>query len=442
MLKSVLMRRFANDAFVGHLRMPLYRNGYALLFSGIASAGLGMLYWLIAARLYPAEVVGASSAAISAMMLLSGIAQFSLNNVFLRFIPRAGRATTKLVVVSYVVSIAASLLLTAFFCAKLEEWSPAMRFMVNSPQTTLFFTLSSAAWTIFTIQDSALTGLRQTLWVPLENIVTAIAKIGLLFAFLPFWGDYGIFLAWSAPVILSLLPINYLIFVRAIPRHIQQRPNSSESLSFGAICRYMVSTYIGSLFTLASTTLLPIIVANQAGAAANAFFYIPWMLSTGLRLVALNLGASLIVEAVHDEKKLALYSYRILVQNLRLLLPVVAVIMLGASWLLQIFGQEYANEGTTLLRLLALSALPNILVMLYLSLARVQDQIWELIWVQGALSVLLLVLSYLLLPRYSIVGVGLASLISQTAIALLILYLQLGATLKHGRAASLQPQRA
>ena len=35
-----------------HLRTPLYRNSYALVANTIVTSGLGVLYWLVAARLF------------------------------------------------------------------------------------------------------------------------------------------------------------------------------------------------------------------------------------------------------------------------------------------------------------------------------------------------------------------------------------------------------
>ena len=84
-------------ALMTHLRMPLYRNAYALLLSGVISSGLGMVYWVLAAQSYSAAVVGLTSAAVSAMMLLSGLAQMSMNSALLRFIPRAGVAAHRLI---------------------------------------------------------------------------------------------------------------------------------------------------------------------------------------------------------------------------------------------------------------------------------------------------------------------------------------------------------
>lgn len=73
-----------------HLHNPLYRNGYALASSSVITAGIGMLYWILAARTYPPGLVGLNSAMISVMMLLGGIAQLNLADGAVRF-PQGGK---------------------------------------------------------------------------------------------------------------------------------------------------------------------------------------------------------------------------------------------------------------------------------------------------------------------------------------------------------------
>src|SRR5438874_13639391 len=89
---------------VAHMRVPLYRNAYALTFSSITTAGLGMVYWLLAARYYTTDVVGLNSAAIAALMFLTGVSGLYLDGALIRFIPRAGRATVRLVGYAYLIT--------------------------------------------------------------------------------------------------------------------------------------------------------------------------------------------------------------------------------------------------------------------------------------------------------------------------------------------------
>src|SRR6266542_1396481 len=82
---------------IAQARIPLYRNAYALTLSDAISNGLGIVYWIIAARFYAASDVGLNSAMLETMMFLSGISQLNLSGALIRFIPSAGSATNRLV---------------------------------------------------------------------------------------------------------------------------------------------------------------------------------------------------------------------------------------------------------------------------------------------------------------------------------------------------------
>jgi len=416
-----LLGSLAGGRFASHLRLPLFRNGYALIIGSAATSGLGFVYWVLAARFYSSEMVGLNSAVLSAMLLLSGISQLSLNSVLVRFVPLAGRSTSRLIIYSYLVSAVMAAVTSIIFISGLNVWAPALKFIGASRDWQVLFVLATIVWGIFALQDSALTGLRQALWIPLENTTFAIVKIALLIALAWSFQAAGIFASWNVPVLLSLIPINLLIFKWLIPRHVRATSEQATPIRRGLIIRFVGGNYLGSLFFLASTTLLPIMVTNLSGASANAYFYPPWMIVTALQLVAVNLSTSLTVEAAINRTKLSAYGRRILVQTARLVVPLVIFVLLGAPLILQVFGSAYAAEGSALLRWLALGTLPNILITLYISLARVENRSGIIMLVQGTLSVLILGLSYSWLPTLGITGVGIAWLASQTIIAVFLL---------------------
>jgi O-antigen/teichoic acid export membrane protein len=405
---------------LAHVRLPLFRNGYALLFSGAATSALGFLYWALAARLYPPEAVGINSALLSAMMLLSGMAQLSLNNVLIRFIPVAGQHTGQLLGWSYVASTVAAIVCGVVFMVGIDVWSPALGFLNQSGGWPWAFGATIIGWSIFSLQDSALTGLRQTVWVPIENTFFAVFKIVLLVIFTTVLPTAGIFLSWTIPVLISLLPINGLIFGRLLPQRTIDSSNQTAAPTTKDILRYVGGNYIGTLFFLVYTNLLPLLVVNGTSTEDAAYFYLPWTIAAGMQLIAINMATSLTVEAALNQRELHSYGRRVLNQSLRLLVPLVAVIFIGAPWILTIFGKNYSEEGTVLLRWLSLSAIPNVVVVLALGLARVQNRPVVIATIQGLLCAIALLLTYILLPIFGITGAGIAWTLSQTAMALLI----------------------
>jgi len=406
---------------IARVREPLYRNGYALVLSSATTSGLGLVYWILAARFYTTEVVGLNTAMLSVMMFLGGAAQFNLVNVLNRFLPRAGQDTHRLISYVYLVSLIASLAFSLIYIFGINIWSPALGFLAKNSLTILGFTLATVTWCIFALQDGALTGLRQATWVPIENTVFALAKILLLVVFSSVLPGYGVFASWTISVALALLPINILIFRRLIPQHVQITEGQSIPIVPAQIVKYVSNDYLGYLLWMAMTTLLPILVVQRIGPEATAYYYFCETIAYSLYLISRNMGMSLITEAALDPAKLNAYSYQALIGTAHLLVPVVAFMVIGAPYILRLFGKDYAVEGTSLLRLLCLSALPNIITSLFTSVARVQKRMTAIVVMLVSLCSLILVLSYVLLGVFGITGIGIAWLAGQTVIAGILL---------------------
>jgi len=398
-----------------HVTAPLYRNAYLLIVGAVVGSGFGFLFWALAARHYSAESVGRNSAAIAAMTVVSGICQLGLNALLIRYLPNAGPSTQRLVLRSYSVTAGLSCLAALIAAVTSPIWAPDLSFLGNDARWLSGFVVATVAWTIFSLQDSVMIGMRQAQWIPIENSSFAAVKILLLIAFATAAPHDGIFLAWNVPVLVSLIPVNLLIFRWLIPGHI--RRSGPTSWDRPKLVRFAAGNYAGSLFLLGSTTVLPIIVFNEVGAAATAYFFVPWTIATALQLVSFNMMTSLTVEVAFDETKLREYCRRVLLHTIRLMVPITVVLVAGAPYILRAFGDAYADEGTMLLRLLALGSIPNVLVALGLSIARIQHSGRVVLWTQGSLCVLMLGLTLVLLPSLGIEGVGLAWLVSQTLVA-------------------------
>jgi O-antigen/teichoic acid export membrane protein len=398
-----------------HLRDPLYRTGYLLTIGTGLGALLGFVFWALAANDYPAKVVGRNAAAISAMMLVSGICSLGLNAVLVRYLPTAGRATRALIVRTYALTAALALVLGAVAALTSGIWSPRLSFLANDPEWLIGFTLATVVWTIFTLQDSVITGLRAAQWVPIENGLFSAAKLVVLVAVVGALPAAGPFVAWNAPVALAVAAISVLIFRRLIPRHIEQRGDAQ--LDTQQMIRVAWGNYGGTLFGLTLTMLMPVLVANINSVEATAYFYVPWTIAISVQLLALNMTTSLTVEAAMDEGQLRRLGQRTLAQTMRLLVPLVVVVGLAAPLILGLFGGRYAEEGSTLLRLLVAGSIPNVFAVLGLAVARVQHKGRAVLAIQAAECILLLGLSAILLPGMGIEGVGVAWLVSQLTVA-------------------------
>ena len=414
-----MTRRGFSSRIAEHIRTPLYRASYALVLSAAGTAVLGIGYWAVATRTYSAHEVGVQSVVVSTMLFLSGLSQLSLNSVLIRFLPVSGRRSGPLIGGAYAASVAAAVAVATVFVVGTPLWAPTLSFLRRDPIWFGAFVASTAAWCVFSLQDSALAGLRRTTWVPIENIGVSAFKIVLLVALQSRLAHAGVFASWAVPAALAAVIVNVLIFSIIVPP--LQNTDAAEHHPLRAIVRFAGGNYVGFVFFAASSNLLPLIVLNRTGATTAAYFFLPWAIISALFLVAASTATSLTVEAVRDIAELGSYYRRTLVHTFALLAGPVALLCLGAPTLLRLFGSGYAEHGATGLRLLSLGVLPNALVLIGLGVLRIRGRVVRLAGIQALVAVLLLGGSYVLLPRYGITGVGIAFDLSQVAAATLLL---------------------
>lgn len=398
-----------------HLSDPLYRTGYYLILGTGVTSLLGVGFWALAAHSYSARVVGLDAAAISAMTLVAEACTLGLSAVLVRYLPVAGGSTRRLVSRSYALTVSLALVFGLLAALTTGVWSPKLGFL-GGGGWLIGFVLATAATTIFTLQDSVLTGLKAAKWIPLENSLYALAKLLLLVVLASTLSGSGPFVAWTAPLAFAVVIVNYLIFKRLIPS-----VSGAGSLDRGKLLSMATGNYAGKLFTLAGNLYMPILVANRVSAADAAYFFVPWMVSLAIELVALNVMTSLTVEAASDMDHLRDLSRRALRQTMRLLIPVAALVTLVAPLALLVFGQDYADEGSSLLRLLMIGMVPNAIVTLGITVARVEHRGRAVVSIQGAHCIVVLFFSALLLPSLGIDAVGYVWTASQTVLAVVLL---------------------
>lgn len=421
-------------AAIVHLRDPLFLNAYALGLSGVLTSGLGVVYWAVAARLYPADVVGINASLLSLITLLTNVSQLNLRSGFGRFVPVAGARVQRLVLAGY---LAATLLalVTGVAVVALLAVAPSLLAGVRlTPVLAWLFPLSVVLWTVFTVQDHVLIGFRRSAIVPVENGVFAFAKILLLIPLAGAATTYGILISWTLPTALGALIVTGWILVRLVPRAqaaagvptAGHRAADPDGLSAGApeaavtpgrIVRYVAGDYLGSLFAIGSSSILPVLVLGVLGAASSAHFYMVGMIATATQLVPAVLATSLLVEVSSGRATFEEDGVRVTRQLALLLGPIAVFLVVFADPVLRIFGPAYAADGATALRLLALAGIPWAVINLAFIRLRLEQRVRWVVVAQVMLAVLLVVPVVVVLPAWGITGVGIVTLVSQSLVA-------------------------
>ncbi len=158
-------------------------------------------------------------------------------------------------------------------------------------------------------------------------------------------------------------------------------------------------------------------VIREVGAAKSAAFSLSWVISYALYMVSINMGSSLVVESAVDQSQLELQARRVMVHLGKLITPAVVVVLAGAPLILKLFGHSYSADGANALRLLALSALPFIVNGTAVGALRARRRMVPVVVLNAGMCISVVAISWVLLPRVGIVGVGFAWLVTQCVAA-------------------------
>jgi O-antigen/teichoic acid export membrane protein len=396
-------------------RTPQHRDGLALVLSSGLTSGLGLLFWILAARLYDSATVGVNSTVLSAMTLLGTAAQLNLGNALLRFVPVAGRHVRALVVGCYAAAVAAATLAGAVFALGASWWAPELHTVFGGSELAAFFTLCTPVWAMFVMQDYVLPAIKKATLVPVENLVFSVLKIVFLggAAALGMW--VGIAVAWVvATAVIVLLVSIYL--ARVLPRS-AGADTASPTVTVRDVASFVRADYAGTVLLLAAVFGLPLAVLARLGPEAAAVYGIAWQIAYALYLVVNGMGQSLVAHVAADPHKLEAARRGMVHKAMALLVPAVLVIAVGAYPLLSLFGAHYADEGSLLLVLLVISAIPNVITWSTVWAARVRRDGRVLFGLPAAITTTVIVGSWFLMPVMGVVGTGVAWLGAQSIAA-------------------------
>ncbi len=400
---------------VARARAPLYANALVLIGNSGVTAGLGFVFWTLAARLYPPAEVGLASAAISAALFVATLGMLGLPNALVRFSPSAGAHRAVLTSTVLLVVTAAGAVAGAIFIIGIDAWAPALSELASRPVLaagviSLAGTTGAAGMLVFVAVSA-----RDARPALAGGVTQGVVKIALILVFalsLPRLG-LALFFTWLLGTAAAVLLQAWLSRVLIAPRV------DLHLLQLGFV-RYSAGNYAGDLAWSAPGLLFPLLVVGQLGAEANAYFYVAWAIASLLVGIPYAVASSLMAEGSHAQDDTGEHIPRAFGLALALVLPAIGLCWVGAPLLLGLFGAPYAANGPDTLRLLSLSALPTSLNILHLAVARVDRAMWRILGITGATGGGSLLLGAALAPVHGATGIALGYLAAHTTVAIVL----------------------
>jgi O-antigen/teichoic acid export membrane protein len=397
----------------------------ALVLSSGVSSAIGMLFWVLAARLFEQDTVGVNSAALSAVSLLASASHLNLGNAILRFVPVSDRRRA-LVAGCFAVGLGWGAVVGLGFGIGANLWAPDLVAAFGHPALIAFYVISVPVWTVFVLQDSALTAIKRAPLVLVENLAFALLKVGLLVvaAWLGLMG--GIALGTMvATLLVVVVVVGYL--ARALRTQTAPEPHAVQPVTARDLAGFVGVDYAGNVAWQTAVFGLPLIVIALAGPDGAAVYGVAWQITYALYLVASGMGKSMVAHSAAGDRAAIERARRGMDRKaMTLVLPGAIVVAVGSYFILWVFGSSYAETGAVVLALLALSAIPNVVTNSALWEARVRRIRTVQFGLPAAISAVVIVATLVLVPAVGIVGVGWAWLVAQSVAAAVILVYRRG----------------
>lgn len=401
--------------------VSLYRNAVYLVINSAVLALTGFLFWVVAARLYPASDVGLASAAIAAVGLVVLLSNFGLQfglGGFISSSKRKGEIINSCLTIAGLGAIAFSLI----FLAGLDIWAPHLLFLREDPVIFAGVIVFAIALSSKGILDFCFIGERRAGFTLAKNIVFGVGRLPLL-AILALgfhFHSMGIFGSWGITLI-AALGVGLFLFAPKVQKGYRPFPVIKKKV-VNELLHFSLANYVARFFEAAPSVILPLMVLTLLGPESNAYFYIGFTVASALGTIPFAASLSLFAEGSYDEVEIREHARRSLKFILVLLIPAIILMLLLGEKILLIFGGAYSQSATRLLWILAVSALPHSIAHVYFGVRRAQKKMKGVIGLFILQAIMILSLSYLLLPQFGILGVGIAVLISSGVLALIAGY--------------------
>jgi O-antigen/teichoic acid export membrane protein len=408
----------------------LVRNSLYMMFTTVETAGLGYVFWIVAARVFSAAQVGIASAVMSlcstvalltylgpAAMLVERLHTYEQSQAWNSFIVRMCVATAAVTAVIAAVTI------------PLIAHAKGYGSYFSGAGAAVLAVTGAAVWTVVQMCCSAFVAARRADGLFVVQGLVSVFKVLLIVPLCAIGlGAPGIVVAWVASSVIGAAAGTFWLLPRigpgAAPAEATGEPRAGRARHARLPRRradyvsHLVGQHLTSVGGQMTPLLLPILVVARLGAGHNAYFYITWMIGSVFFMVSPSISQALFAESVRYDSGLhqtVMKAFRI---ASFLLIPAMVAMVLGGKLILAIFGQAYVGAGYGLLVLLAISAVPDAVSNIAVAVCRATNRLAYSAAINLASLFVAVAGAWVLMPRFGLLGVGVSWLAAQVLAAL------------------------
>ena len=412
-------------ALYEHLKTPLYRNSLFLMANTFVTTGLGYFFWMVVARYFKDDdpVVSLGTTIISAMTLLTMISRLGLDASLVRFLPKSDKQK-EMINSCFTINIILSIIAASIFILVIGFWFKDLSFIRNNAFFAISFVLFTVVLTLSATMESVFIFKRRADYILSKNTIISLLKIAILLVLILLLHFHTFAIVSALGLSTGIVAVIYLfIFIPRLQKG--YRPIFRvDTKVLRNLWKYSAGNYFAGLFSALPALVLPLIILNRLGVSTNkpADFNFAWMIAGLIFIIPGAIAQSLFAEGSHFENDLKRLTYRSYKFTIVLLVPAIIILLLLGKWLLFAFGRSYYENALPLLRILVLSGIFIGINSVYYTILQVDKKILELIVLNGAIAIAVLIGCYLILPTNGIIGVGYVWILVQAIVSVYVVF--------------------
>jgi len=318
----------------------LFKSAAVIAATTLLSSASGFLFWIVATHRYSAKTIGTTSAITSLIPLVATLGGLGLAPAVTKAFAHSPNPV-KLVWRSTTLAFLAG----ALFAIVLLLTDPALE--NQSILTSIYLALTCALLSASTVTTATIVVAGKTHLLLFETTAGILVKLVMIIStHSPNAVLTSTLTGMVAATLTSALVVAKLTY-----------PIKGNSKQIPSLRSFAIFNWLAGAFSLIPAALLPVFVYTRSGATLAAATGVAALFLPLLNLPSSTIARSLFAQASRTPDQLSQLAKSSFKAMLLLATATLALTLLIASPLLALFGSSYGATGSTLLKLLALSAL-------------------------------------------------------------------------------------
>ncbi|MER8716061.1 hypothetical protein [Mesorhizobium sp. M1295] len=343
-------------------------NSGALAIGTTATAGLGFVYWWLAARLFPPEVIGNVSALLSVMALIGLLGDAGLGTLLMGEIVRHPGKERGLVAAAACVGVALAVGLALLFVFG-EAYLNSPTGPIDGLFVGVTFVLGCGLTVLGIVADTAFMGNLRSTGKMIRQVLFSTFKLMLLAAAAGYASNAALLLTWVAGLLAACIGVDLL--TRGGARRLFGTPDFQL---LHALRRKVFDHYALDVALQAPGTIMPYLVLVLLSPTTNAAFMPLWMLVSLASLIPAAMATILFPVVRTSPKQSRRDILMSLTASLLFSLVCAVFVFTYSQEILAVFNPAYPEIAGSSLRFLGFSLLGSTLKFHACTLARLGDR--------------------------------------------------------------------